>query len=145
MLTDRYGHPLSTTSAVARDAYVEGCQAKLTMYPVSIEAFDRQFVFVGLTTRTGREYALLTGSAEVKESQETASVLAVLDATNRWIDVALGEIGEGIGGFRRSHEEAVLARRVHPLLAQRNINRSTRAQIPHHSPVRHSPSELAER
>ena len=36
-------------------------------------------------------------------------------ATNRWINVALGQLGEGIGGFRRSHEEAVLARRVHQL------------------------------
>ena len=62
----------------ARVLGLEGCK--------TIEAFDRQFVFVGLTTRTGRESALLTGSAEVKESQETASVLAVLDATNRWID-----------------------------------------------------------
>ena len=72
---------LSAISQAEGDARVlglEGCK--------SIEAFDRQFVFVGLTTRTGRESALLTGSAEVKESQETASVLAVLDATNRWID-----------------------------------------------------------
>ena len=41
MLTDRYGLPLSTTSAAARDAYVEGCEAKLTMYPGALEAFDR--------------------------------------------------------------------------------------------------------
>ena len=41
MLTDRYGLPLSTTSPAARDAYVEGCAAKLTMYPGAIEAFDR--------------------------------------------------------------------------------------------------------
>src|SRR5881392_4340756 len=41
MLTDRYGLPLSTTSPVARDAYIEGCEAKLTMYPGAIEAFDR--------------------------------------------------------------------------------------------------------
>lgn len=72
---------LSAISQAEGDARVlglEGCK--------SIEAFDRQFVFVGLTTRSGRESALLTGSAEVKESQETASVLAVLDATNRWLD-----------------------------------------------------------
>ncbi len=50
-----------------------------------IEAFDREFVFVALTTRFGRESALLTGSAEVKDGVETASVLAVLDATNRWV------------------------------------------------------------
>src|SRR5438132_10304503 len=41
MLTDGYGLPLSTTSSAARDAYVEGCEAKLTMYPGAIEAFDR--------------------------------------------------------------------------------------------------------
>src|SRR5271156_4156326 len=41
MLTDRYDLPLSTASSVARDAYVEGCAAKLTMYPGAIKAFDR--------------------------------------------------------------------------------------------------------
>jgi tetratricopeptide (TPR) repeat protein len=41
MLTDRYELPLSTTSSSARDAYVEGCEAKLTMYPGAIEGFDR--------------------------------------------------------------------------------------------------------
>src|SRR6516162_2522895 len=41
MLTDRYELPLSTASSAARDAYVEGCEAKLTMYPGAIESFDR--------------------------------------------------------------------------------------------------------
>src|SRR5207248_6399987 len=41
MLTDRYGLRLSTASPGARDAYVEGCEAKLTMYPGAIAAFDR--------------------------------------------------------------------------------------------------------
>ena len=41
MVTDRYGLLLSTTSSAARDAYIEGCAAKLTMYPGAIEAFDR--------------------------------------------------------------------------------------------------------
>ncbi|MDQ8154414.1 MAG: hypothetical protein P3B98_07095 [Gemmatimonadota bacterium] len=50
-----------------------------------VEAFDREFVFVGVMVRLGREIALTTGSAEVKESVETAAVLAVLDATNRWV------------------------------------------------------------
>lgn len=50
-----------------------------------IEAFDREFVFVGVTARHGRNTALLTGSCEIKDSAETASALAVLDATNRWI------------------------------------------------------------
>jgi Tfp pilus assembly protein PilF len=41
MLTDRYDLPLSTASSAARDAYVQGCEAKLTMYPGAIDAFDR--------------------------------------------------------------------------------------------------------
>jgi tetratricopeptide (TPR) repeat protein len=41
VLTDRYELPLSTASSAARDAYVEGCEAKLTMYPGAIERFDR--------------------------------------------------------------------------------------------------------
>ena len=40
MLTDRYDLPVSTTSAAARDAYVRGCAAKLTMFPGAVEAFD---------------------------------------------------------------------------------------------------------
>ena len=50
-----------------------------------IEAFDREFVFVGVTVQQARESVLLTGSCELKDSAETASVLAVLDATNRWL------------------------------------------------------------
>jgi Tfp pilus assembly protein PilF len=41
MLTDRYDLPVSTASVTARDCYVQGCVAKLTMYPGAIEAFDR--------------------------------------------------------------------------------------------------------
>ncbi|MBC7789714.1 MAG: hypothetical protein H7Z74_07195 [Anaerolineae bacterium] len=50
-----------------------------------VDAFEREFVFVGVTGHLGRENVMLTGSCEVRESTETASVLAVLDATNRWI------------------------------------------------------------
>jgi hypothetical protein len=53
-----------------------------------LDAFDREFVFVGITARHGRNSALLTGSCEIKDSAETASALAVLDATNRWIAVS---------------------------------------------------------
>ena len=65
-------------SGEARPVTLEGCRI--------VEAFDREFVFVGLRARFGRESVLLTGTAEVKESRETAAVLAVLDATNRWIE-----------------------------------------------------------
>jgi hypothetical protein len=50
-----------------------------------IDAFDRAFVFVSLSARVGREPVVLTGSCEVRESAETSAVLAVLDATNRWV------------------------------------------------------------
>jgi hypothetical protein len=56
---------------------VEGCKV--------IEAFDRQFMFVGISVRAGRDNVLLTGSCEIKDNPETASVLAALDATNRWV------------------------------------------------------------
>jgi DNA-binding GntR family transcriptional regulator len=32
---------LSTASTAARDAYLQGCEAKLTMYPGAMEAFDQ--------------------------------------------------------------------------------------------------------
>jgi len=57
---------------------LEGCKL--------VDAFERNFVFVGVTIRESRESMLATGSAEIRESVETASVLAVLDATNRWLD-----------------------------------------------------------
>lgn len=50
-----------------------------------IEAFDRNFVFVSVTARLGRDMVVLTGSCEVREGAETSSVLSVLDATNRWL------------------------------------------------------------
>jgi tetratricopeptide (TPR) repeat protein len=41
MLTDRYSLALSTTSPAARDAYVEGVDLVLTLYPGAVAAFDR--------------------------------------------------------------------------------------------------------
>ncbi|MGH8572669.1 MAG: hypothetical protein ACREX8_08845, partial [Gammaproteobacteria bacterium] len=51
-----------------------------------VEAFDQQFAFVAVQGLGGRETALLTGTAEIKESAERAAVFAVLDATNRWTE-----------------------------------------------------------
>jgi hypothetical protein len=50
-----------------------------------VDAFEREFAFVGVMAQLARESSLLTGTCEVKDSPETASVLAVLDATNRWL------------------------------------------------------------
>ena len=66
--------------AVARPLEVLGAKV--------IDAFDRTFVFVGVAAQLARETSVLTGSCEVKDSPETASVLAVLDATNRWLTQA---------------------------------------------------------
>ena len=41
MLTDRYDLPLSTQSAAARDAYAQGFDLALTLYPGAVAAFDR--------------------------------------------------------------------------------------------------------
>lgn len=51
-----------------------------------VSAFGREFVLVGVLARQGRAATLLTGSAEVREGgAEAAAVLAILDATNRWV------------------------------------------------------------
>jgi hypothetical protein len=41
MLTDRYGLPLSTAVAAALDAYIEGVDLLLTVYPGAAASFDR--------------------------------------------------------------------------------------------------------
>src|SRR5881409_2716817 len=51
-----------------------------------IDAFDRKFVFAAVHGLGGREAQLLTGTCEIRESAERSAVLAVLDATNRWVD-----------------------------------------------------------
>ena len=51
-----------------------------------VTAFDRELVLVGVVVRRGRNSMLLTGSCEVRDSAETASALAVLNATNRWVE-----------------------------------------------------------
>jgi hypothetical protein len=68
---------VSTASGGERGLSLEGAKR--------IEAFDREFVFASVTARLGRELVVLTGSCEVRESAETSAVLAILDATNRWV------------------------------------------------------------
>src|SRR5205807_1245808 len=52
----------------------------------AIDGFDRKFVRVAVHGLGGREAQLLTGTCEIRESAEQSAVLAVLDATNRWVD-----------------------------------------------------------
>jgi hypothetical protein len=84
--SDRSRVEVAARAALAAIAKSEGDERRLSLEGCKVvEAFDREFVFVGVTVRLGRESALMTGSAEVKDSAETAGVLAVLDATNRWV------------------------------------------------------------
>jgi hypothetical protein len=77
---------LAARAAVKAIGAAEGGERTLAVDGVKlVTAFDREFVFVGISARVARESALLTGSCEIRESAETASVLAALDATNRWI------------------------------------------------------------
>jgi Tfp pilus assembly protein PilF len=80
MLTDRYDLPLSTTSPSARDAYVQGCEAKLTMYPGAIEAFNRAIASdPGFAlAHAAKAHALLERgeAAAAREAMAAASALA---------------------------------------------------------------------
>lgn len=66
-----------------------------------------------LTVPLGGYLACWAGFRKAPRAEALTGNLAL--ATSRWISVALGETGAGVAGFRRSHEEAVLARRVHQL------------------------------
>ena len=57
---------------------------------ITVEATGRAFAFVVVSGRAGRDTTFLSGSCEVKDSLETAVVLAVLDATERWIERGAG-------------------------------------------------------
>lgn len=50
-----------------------------------ITAFDTELMFAGVHVVEGRESSLLIGTAEVRENPERAAALALLDATNRWV------------------------------------------------------------
>jgi len=80
MLTDHYGLPVSTTSSAARDAYVRGCEVKLTMFPGAIEAFDRAIeADPGFAlAHVARAHALLErgDAAGARESMAGATSLA---------------------------------------------------------------------
>jgi hypothetical protein len=51
-----------------------------------VSAADREFAFVVVSGRSGRETTILSGSCEVRDGVETAAALAVLDATERWME-----------------------------------------------------------
>src|SRR6201998_3607626 len=82
MLTDRYDLALSTASAAAREAYVQGSDLALTFYPGAVEAYDR-----AIAADPG--FALAhAGKAQVLMRQgDIAGARAALDAAK---DVSAG-------------------------------------------------------
>lgn len=78
MLADRYDLALSTTSSVARDAYVQGSDLALTFYPGAVAAFDRAIA-------TDPDFALAhAGKAQVlmREGNVAAAQSALATAKN---------------------------------------------------------------
>jgi hypothetical protein len=85
--SDKSRVEISARAALAAVALCDGGELRLAFEGAKvIDAFERQLVLVGVTVRQGRTSVLLTGSCEVRESLETASALAVLNATNRWVE-----------------------------------------------------------
>jgi tetratricopeptide (TPR) repeat protein len=90
MLIDRYGLALATAAAAARDAYVEGSDLTLTLYPGAAEAYDR-----AIATDPG--FALAhAGKAQVLMRQgQVAAARAALTAAK--------EVAAGLSEREASH------------------------------------------
>jgi tetratricopeptide (TPR) repeat protein len=98
MLTDRYDLPVSTASAAARDAYVQGYDLALTMYPGAVEAFDRALALdPGLAlAHTGKAQVLMregkvpAARAAVAAAREMAGRASAREAGHvRFFDLAV--------------------------------------------------------
>jgi hypothetical protein len=76
MLTDRYGLAVSTSVAAARDAYVEGVDLLLTVYPGAAAAFDRAIAadpgFALAHVGKARAFHLAGNLAGMRDSLATA-------------------------------------------------------------------------
>jgi hypothetical protein len=85
--SDRSRVEIAARAALEAIALCDGGQLKLSFEGAKvIEAFERQLVLVGVRVRQARSTLLLTGMCEVRESLETASALAALNATNRLVE-----------------------------------------------------------
>jgi hypothetical protein len=85
--SDKSRVELSARASLAAIALSEGAEGRLSLEGVKVvTAFDRELVLVGVMARIARQGTLLTGSCEIRDSAETAAALAVLNATNRWVE-----------------------------------------------------------
>ena len=89
MLADRYDLPVSTASPAARDAYVQGYELALTLYPGAVESFDR-----ALATDPGLALAH-AGKAQVlmREGKAVAARAALAAAKDAAAGVSAREAG----------------------------------------------------
>jgi hypothetical protein len=92
MLTDRYGLAVATASAAARDAYVEGCDLLLTVYPGAAAALDR-----AIAADAG---FALTHIAKARARQLAGDLSAMRDSL-----AAAQALTEGLPARDRSHIE----------------------------------------
>ena len=85
--TDAARLELSARATVLAITFAEGKSGSLALAGAQrVDAFGSEFVFVGVTARHGRSSTLLSGSCTIRDSAEVAGALAVLDATNRWLE-----------------------------------------------------------
>ncbi len=87
--TDAARLELAARATVLAIAFAEGRSGAFALAGAQrVDAFGTEFVFVGVSARQGRQSVLLSGSCAIRDSAEVAGALAVLDATNRWLEVA---------------------------------------------------------
>jgi hypothetical protein len=85
--TDAARLELAARATVLAIAFAEGRSGAFALAGAQrVDAFGSEFVFVGVSARQGRESVLLSGSCAIRDSAEVAGALAVLDATNRWLE-----------------------------------------------------------
>ena len=78
---------LSARATVLAIAFAEGTTGALAFAGAQrVDAFGSEVVLAGVTVRQGRSSMMLSGSCTIRDSAEVAGALAVLDATNRWLE-----------------------------------------------------------
>ncbi len=112
MQSDRYDLPLSTASSTARDAYRQGHDLALTLYPGAVEAFDR-----ALAADPG--FALAhAGKAQVlmregKAVEARAALAAAKDTATDLSEREAGHIGFFDLAFSGRTDDAIAALHTH--------------------------------
>src|SRR4051812_18787009 len=103
MLADRYDLPLSTASAAARDAYLEGYELALNVYPGAAEAFERSLAadpalaiaHVGKAQVLMREGKVAQAREAMAAAEDVAAGVSAREAGHiRFFDLAFSGQGD---------------------------------------------------